>query len=171
MFQNGTGGATSTFDVTSLSHYVELDYAFSSFADGSPVTLKAYVDNVLILSQTFTWNGNGGFQNMELSSLVSVSRIDNFSIQTFAPPPFLNINAVSDSPATNHAGRTANLIGTVAGTRPITNRWMVDKGSGYVDVSASATNATLILANIQVSDSGIYELFSSNITRPPAGHL
>jgi hypothetical protein len=85
VFQNGTGGATSTFDVTSLSHYVELDYAFSSFADGSPVTLKAYVDNVLILSQTFTWNGNGGFQNMELSSLVSVSRIDNFQSKRLRP--------------------------------------------------------------------------------------
>src|ERR1022692_346921 len=103
------------------------------------------------------------FKNMELSILVSGSRIDNFSIQTFAPPPFLNVSSVSDSPATNHAGRTVNLIGTVAGTQPITNRWMVDKGSGLVDVSASAINATLILANIQASDSGIYELFSSNI--------
>ncbi|HZL79579.1 MAG TPA: hypothetical protein VFC17_12070 [Candidatus Limnocylindrales bacterium] len=54
VFQNGTGGATSTFDTTSLSHHVELDYAFSSFADGSPVALKAYVDGVLILSQTFS---------------------------------------------------------------------------------------------------------------------
>jgi hypothetical protein len=165
VFQNGTAGATNAFNVTSLSHHVELDYAFSSWADGSPVTLNAYVDSVLILSQTFTWNGNGGVQNMEISSLVSVSIIDNFSVQTFAPPNFLNVTAVSDSPATNYVGHTVNFIGTVSGTQPITNQWMVNKGSGFVNVSASATNTTLTLTN-QVSDTGTYELFASNA----AGH-
>jgi len=164
-FTNGTmvsSGAAGTFDVTSLSRHVTLDYAFTSWADGSPVTVTAYVNGNLITSQTFKWNANSGIQNMEISSYAAHSAIDNFSVQTFAPPPYINVSAASDSPATVYAGRTVNFIGAVAGTQPITNQWMVDKGSGFVNVSASATNATLTLASAQVSDSGTYELFSSN---------
>jgi hypothetical protein len=166
VWKNGTGGATGTFDVTSVSHHVELDYAFSSWADGAPVTLNAYVDGVLILNQTTTWNGNGGVQNMEITSYAVGTVIDNFSVATFAPPPFINVSAVSDAPASVYSGRTVNFIGTISGTQPITNQWMVDKGSGFVNVSASATNATLTLTNVQVSDSGTYELFSSNAAGP-----
>lgn len=166
VWKNGTGGASATFDVTGLSHHVELDYAFTSWADGSPVTLNAYVDGVLILNQTTTWNGNGGVQNMEITSYAAGTVIDNFAVTTFAPPPFISVSAVSDAPATVYSGRTVNFIGTVSGTQPITNQWMVDKGSGFVKVSASATNATLTLNNVQVSDSGTYELFSSNVAGP-----
>jgi hypothetical protein len=164
-FTNGTAvssGGAGTFDVTSLSRHVTLDYAFTSWADGSPVTVTAYVNGNLITSQTFKWNGNSGIQNMEISSYAAHSAIDNFSVQTFAPPPYITVSAASDAPATVYAGRTVNFIGAVAGTLPITNQWMVDKGSGFVKVSASATNATLTLAGAQVSDSGTYELFSSN---------
>ncbi|MBC8096154.1 MAG: hypothetical protein H7Y43_10105 [Akkermansiaceae bacterium] len=163
VFKNGVGGATSSFDTTSLTHHVKLDYAFTSWADTSPVTLNAYVDDVLVLSQSFTWNGNSGIQNLEISGLVTYNYIDNFTVQTFAPPPFINVSAVSDSPATVYAGRTVNLIGTVGGTQPITNQWKVDKGSGYVDVSPTATNTTLTLSNIQVTDTGTYQLFSANV--------
>jgi len=164
VFDNGVGGATATFDVTSLTRHVDLEYAFNSFADGSAVTLNAYVDSVLVLSQTFDWNANGGTNNMEISSLVNGTQIDNFSVSTFAPPPFLNTSIAADSPPTNYVGRTINLIGSIAGTLPITNQWRVDKGSGFTNVSATATNATLTLSNVQVSDTGIYELFSSNIS-------
>jgi hypothetical protein len=165
VFKNGVQGVSGTlFDVTSLTRHVDLDYAFTSFADGSAVTLNAYVDGNLIVSQTFTWDGNSGVQNMEIAGYASGTIIDNFRITSFAPPPFISVSAVSDSPAVNnYAGRTVNLIGTVAGTQPITNQWKVDKGSGYVNVSASATNSTLTLANIQVTDSGTYVLFASNV--------
>ena len=166
LFDNGAGGASggdSSFNVTSLTRHVDLKYAFTSWADGATVNLSVYVDSVFLVSQTFTWAGQSGVHHMEIASLANGTKIDNFSISSFAPPPFLNVSAVSDSPATNYAGRIINLIGTVAGTLPITNQWKVDKGGGFTNVSAFATNSTLTLSNAQVLDSGTYALFSSNI--------
>lgn len=162
VFKLGVGGATATFGVTSLTHHVDLNYAFTSFADGTSVTLNAYVDSVLVISQSFNWNGNAGVQNMEIASVANGTKIDNFSVTSFAPPPFINVSAVSDSPVTNYAGSTIVLTGTVGGTQPITNQWKLDSGSGFVSLT-SRTNSTLVLTNVQVSDSGTYELFSSNI--------
>ena len=42
-------------------------------------------------------------------------------------------------------------------------QWKVNKGSGFVNVSASATNASLILSNAQTGDTGSYALYASNI--------
>ncbi|MBW8863602.1 MAG: immunoglobulin domain-containing protein, partial [Verrucomicrobia bacterium] len=114
-----------------------------------------------VMSQTFSWNGNSGVQNMEIASYANGTRIDNFTISSVAPPPYLNVNAVSDSPASVYAGRKVSFIGTVAGTGSITNQWKVDKGSGFVPVTG-ATNTTLVLTNVQVADTGVYELFSTN---------
>jgi PKD repeat protein len=162
VFKNGAGGASASFGVTSLTRHVTLLYAFTSFADGSPVTLTAYVDGTQVMTQSFTWNANSGVQNMEISSYANGTRIDNFTVSAVSPAPFLLVSATSDSPVTNYAGRTINLIGAVNGTSPITNQWKVDKGSGFVSI-ANATNTTLILTNGQVADSGAYQLFSSNI--------
>ncbi len=166
VFNLGTGGAIGAFDVTSLTRHVDLNYAFSSWADGAAVTLNGYVDGNLFISQTFSWNGNSGVHHMEIASLAAGTQIDNFSVTSFAPPPFISVSAVSDSPASVYAGRTVNFIGTVAGTQPITNQWKVDKGSGFTNVSALATNATLTLTNVHPSDSGTYQLFSSNVAGP-----
>ena len=161
VFKSGSGGATATFNVTSLTRHVDLNYAFTSWADGASVTFSAYVNNVLVISTNFTWSGQAGVHHMEIASIANGTKIDNYTVASFAPPPFLTVSAVSDSPASNYVGRTINLIGTVGGTLPRTNQWKVDKGSGFVNV-ANATNTTLQLSNVQVSDSGSYALYVSN---------
>jgi hypothetical protein len=163
VFKLGSGGATATFDVTSLTRHVDLNYAFTSWNDGTLVTLNAFVNGTLVISQTFNWNANSGVQNMELASIANGTKIDNFTVTSLAPPPSIAIAAdtSADSPATNYIGRTVTLSAGIAGTAPITNQWKVDKGSGFVNV-ANATNSTLVLANAQISDAGNYKLFASN---------
>lgn len=163
VFKNGTGGASANFDVSSLTRHVTLLYSFTSFADGSPVLLNASINGTQVMSQSFTWNGNSGVQNMEIASYANGTRIDNFTVSSVSPPPSISLatDISADAPVTNYAGRTVTLSVGIVGTAPITNQWKVDKGSGFVSI-ANATNSTLVLTNAQVTNSGVYELFSSN---------
>jgi hypothetical protein len=53
---------------------------------------------------------------------------------------------------------------TFDGTRPITNQWQVDTGSGFTGIGLTATtNQTLVLANIQLTDSGNYQMVATNV--------
>ncbi len=87
LFDNGTSGAGGggTFDVSSLTRRVDLNYRFSSFADTSMVTFNAYVNGNSVATQTFDWNGNAGVLNLELSSVATGTRIDNFAITVPEP--------------------------------------------------------------------------------------
>ena len=162
VFKTGTGGATGTFGVTSTSHLVTLYYYFTSWASGTPVTLNAYVDGNLVLTQAFTWIQSGGVQNMAISSVANGTVIDNFSVTTLPPTPLsISQDTTSDSPATNYVGRTINLSAALGGSAPINYQWKVNTGSGFVSI-ANATNSTVTLANVQISNSGIYELFATN---------
>lgn len=80
-----------------------------------------------------------------------------------APTLSLSSDTTSDSPASNYTGRNITLTAGFAGYPEPTLQWKVDKGSGFVNVSASATNATLTLANVQASDAGSYALFAANL--------
>ena len=162
VWKTGTGGATGTFGVTSTSHLVTLYYYFTSWASGTPVTLNAYVDGNLVLTQAFTWIQSGGVQNMAISSVANGTVIDNFSVTTLPPTPLsIAQDTTSDSPATNYVGRTINLSAALGGSAPINYQWKVNTGSGFVSI-ANATNSTVTLANVQISNSGIYELFATN---------
>ena len=135
MFQNGTGGASANFNVSSLTRHVTLLYSFTSFADGSPVILTAYMDNVQVMSQSFTWNANSGVQNMEISSYANGSRIDNFtvsSINTVVPPSLYLLADTTASPSTNngvsanvqsYVGRDLTFSASFGGAQPMTNQW------------------------------------------------
>src|SRR5205814_2035993 len=60
-----------------------------------------------------------------------------------AVAPFIVADTVTDSPGTNLATRLVKFTADLGGTAPIFKQWKVNKGGGFVDVSASATNATL----------------------------
>lgn len=86
-FQNGGGALGGDFDVTTLgTRQVVLEYAFSSFADGSDVVARASVDGQNVVSHTFQWNNNNGELYMELGSIVNGTRIDNLAIRTIPEP-------------------------------------------------------------------------------------
>ena len=80
--------------------------------------------------------------------------------QPSAPAPIL---AVDTQPATasDVEGSTMTFVAGFASETPMTYQWRVDKGSGPVDISG-ATSATLVLNNLQVTDSGSYSLKASN---------
>jgi PKD repeat protein len=90
------------------------------------------------------------------------------SVQIVDTTPALYISLAADttaSPSTNvYVGSTVTFSASFAGTPPITNQWEVDTGNGFVPLTG-ATNTTLTLSNLQLTNSGNYELFASN----PAG--
>jgi hypothetical protein len=77
-------GAVTGDPVTGPSTgHVKIEYIFSSFADGSPVTVKTTVAGQQISYDTFTWNGNAGQLYMELENRGGSDQyLDNIRIST-----------------------------------------------------------------------------------------
>lgn len=98
-----------------------------------------------------TDNGQGLWNGIQLYGPVTL------------PTLFLSTDTTSDSPVTNYAGRNITLTAAFGGVPTPALQWKVDKGSGFVNVSASATNASLTLANVQTADAGSYALFATNV--------
>ncbi len=85
---NTNMGSGSSFIATAggIARRVEITYAFTSFADGAPVSVMSKVDGLVVANDTFEWNGNAGQMRMELGNGVSNTRIDNFSVSTIPEP-------------------------------------------------------------------------------------
>lgn len=90
IFDSGTVvTAVPTFAVTSATHHAIIDFAVTSFADGSNVTATAYVDNVAIGSPViFQFSGNSGVLNFQMDNNQSTPglTLDNISITTIPEP-------------------------------------------------------------------------------------
>jgi hypothetical protein len=84
-YANGVAIGDPVFGSTSTFRHVKIDYLFSSFADGSPVTVKTTVAGDVIASDTFTFNGNAGEFYMELENKGSDTYFDNFQVSTVTP--------------------------------------------------------------------------------------
>lgn len=89
-FDNGSANTGGNFTATSVARHVTLNYNFSSWADGSVVTVTASVDGTPVLGsgQTFAWDNNTGGVSFELGTneADAGTRIDNFTI-TAVPEP------------------------------------------------------------------------------------
>jgi len=79
-----------------------------------------------------------------------------------AVAPFIMTDTTTDSPGTNLVTRVVTLTAAIGGTPPIFLQRKVDKGSGFVAVSASATNPVFTISNALVADTGLYALFATN---------
>ena len=81
-----------------------------------------------------------------------------------ALPPrlFIVADTTTDSPGTNLVTRIVTFKAEVGGTPPIALQWKVDKGRGFVPVSAAATNPVLVISNALIADTGSYALFATN---------
>jgi hypothetical protein len=96
IYQNSASGTGSTPGfATASTHHVTLGYSFTSFADGSPVTLNGYVDGTLAVTQTFAWNSNSGKQFIDFAANSgSGTLIDNFTISSIPEPGTLGVLAL-----------------------------------------------------------------------------
>lgn len=103
-FDNGAGTTTTSFAAGAGAKHVVLNFGFMSFADGSPVTARVTVDGVQVDSYSFTWNNNGGALYMELETLVTGMKIDNYSVSIPVTP-----NTYATWAAANAGGQGAGL--------------------------------------------------------------
>ncbi|MGI8602463.1 MAG: hypothetical protein ACR2OZ_05635 [Verrucomicrobiales bacterium] len=86
IFDNGInlGPGGSVTPNIGLRH-IMIDYAFNSFADGTPVAVNAWENGTNVYSGNFSWSGNAGQLYMELETLES-TLIDNLMISTIPEP-------------------------------------------------------------------------------------
>ena len=96
------------------------------------------------------------------------------------------VTDIAPTPANaGNIGQTLTYSATFTGTPPISYQWYVDTGSGPMPISAasnpSAISNTLVVANVQLTNAGIYSLVAQNpagstassdstlVVTPPAG--
>lgn len=86
VFDNGVvRDGAGNFPATTGLRNVMIDYGFTSFDDGSPVSMQAWVDGVSVFNGSFDWAGNNGSLFMELETLEN-TRIDNLGISIVPEP-------------------------------------------------------------------------------------
>lgn len=132
-FDNGTnlgpGGSTTPV----ATRHIVLDYAFASYADGTPVKIRASVDGVLVSSNTFTWDGNAGELYMELETNQSGTRIDNYSISTVPVMYLTALSTTSFISGITPAGLVATLSGATFAKGPEASTFALVAGEGDTD--------------------------------------
>ncbi len=81
-YGNGVAIGDAVTGSSAIARQVKLEYAFNSFADGSPVTVKTTVAGQVISYDHFTWNGNAGELYMELENRGSDTYFDDLKVST-----------------------------------------------------------------------------------------
>ena len=130
---NGNQGAGDNFTTTpgGVARLVEITYAFTSFADGSPVSVISKVNGVVIANDTFNWDGNNGAMHMELGNGVANTRIDNFAVSTTAAYSS-NLSALPLYTSIANNGTVGNLTSQSNGT-PTAATYTLVAGAGDTD--------------------------------------
>ena len=77
-----------------------------------------------------------------------------------ATAPFIT-SGITPGSAARYVGGSVTFAAAFDGNHPITYQWQVDKGGGFVGI-AGATNTSLTLTNLQLSDAGNYRLATTN---------
>ena len=130
---------TQTTDTTGANPLA--NYAIFTNLTGSAETLTLSIPN---------GGGTAGFQIVALTGATNVATLSL-------------VTNTTANPSTNlYVGSTVTLAASFSGTLPITNQWEVNSGSGFVPITG-ATNTTLTLTNLQLTNSVSYALFASNL--------
>ncbi len=158
---DGNSGITYDFSTMGPSAISGANAVLTQTTDttgGNPTADYAVFSGVTGSSDTLTLNiANGG----------GIAGFQIVAIGAVAPTLSLQTDTTITS-ATNYVGGSATLSATFVGTLPITNQWKFNAGSGYVNIGGAIvnttglTNTTLVLTNLQTTNSGTYALFASN---------
>ena len=81
----GDGGTFATTGGGATTYFVTIDYAFTSFANGTNVTATSYVDGVQVANDVFQWSHDGSVY-MEFATNAAGNLIDNMAIFTIPEP-------------------------------------------------------------------------------------
>ena len=103
-FDNGAATTTTSFAAGAAAKHVVLNFGFTSFANGSPVTARVTVDGTQVDSYPFTWNNNAGALYMELETCVTGMKIDNYTVSIPVTP-----NTYATWAAANAGGQGASI--------------------------------------------------------------
>jgi hypothetical protein len=112
-------------------------------------------DTNLFVDTTFLF-GNYNFRVVLTNSSAAVTSAPVLLTVNMASAPIITMNTTPSS-ATRFTGQDVTFAASFDGTRPITYQWR--KGSAPIP---GATNTTLTLTDLRLSDAGSYSLFASN---------
>jgi hypothetical protein len=108
------------------------------------------------------WRGPKGWEREAAATQNGPNRREIPPSNPVIQPPFILRDTMTDSPGTNLETRIVTLTAELSGAKPLALQWKVDRGRGFVPVSAHATNSVLVITNARVTDSGRYALFGTN---------
>ena len=147
-------GAAATFTVGAtggLPLYYQWQYNSNNLTDGGNVS-GSTTTNLIINDVSVT---NIGYYNVIVSNVAGVAISSNALLTITSSSP-----VITQQPSNQVAvvGTTAQFSVAAIGTKPFLYQWSFNK-----DNITNATNATLILNNVQLTNAGTYAVMVSNI--------
>ncbi|HWY75406.1 MAG TPA: immunoglobulin domain-containing protein [Verrucomicrobiae bacterium] len=133
---NGSGGVTFTPVAGATNINVAVDT--TGFTPNTPV------EYVVVVSNSF---------GTSTSAPVTLTAITG--------APVVLIDTLPANNSSDVVGSSVTFTTTFDGSRPLYYQWQVDNGAGPAPI-ANATNSTLTLSNLQLTDSGSYSVTASN---------
>jgi len=85
-FNAGTLVGSGSYTPTSVNHVVDLTYDFTSWANGSPVTMTATVDGNVVGTDSFTWRNSSTGEFLDVGTYSDPTTLGNFEITTVPEP-------------------------------------------------------------------------------------
>jgi len=157
--ENASFGVTAS-GATAYQWYKGIPGSGVSLSDGGSV--NGSISSVLTVSNLTAGddgssfyavvNGCAGFQTSSTNAILNVLP---------GTAPFVTA-ALTPASYSNAAGNHVTFTVTFGGPTPILYQWQFNNGGTNVDL-AGATNTTLSLTNLQVTNSGTYMLIASNV--------
>ncbi|MGC6466668.1 MAG: hypothetical protein ACON5N_13875 [Akkermansiaceae bacterium] len=133
-FDNGTNlGAGGSFSATLNQRHIEIQYEFSSFADGASVTATSFVDGVQVASDVFTWDGNGGQMRMELGHNDPGALVDNLTVSLLGGNAYFVSLDDSDFNSGDPQRTVVGTLSATAGGNPDPSTFALVAGAGDTD--------------------------------------
>jgi hypothetical protein len=125
--------------------------------------------NLAVNTTAFTVGNNYNYAVIVTNSFgAATSSVVTLTIVAASAPFIVTDTTASPNTTTNFVGQSQSFTADIGGTLPIAYQWRVSPnpdGSSAVNVS-NATNTTLVLNNLQLTNSGYYSVHAANSVSP-----